>query len=624
MAVFEALEPDDPRHIGRYRLAARIGAGGMGRVYLARSPGERLFAVKVVRPDLAQDGDFRRRFTREVAAARRVSGAFTAGVVDADPQGSPPWLATVYVPGVSLDEAVAGCGPWPARPVFALGAGLAEALEAIHSAGIVHRDLKPSNVLLAADGPRVIDFGISAASEASALTRTGMVIGTPGFMSPEQLTGRPVGPASDVFALGAVLAYTATGTGPFGSGAPLALHYRAVHEQPDLAPLPPELRAVVAACLAKQPDRRPAVAALLDLLAAAGGAGGAGRATAAASLLLTEPGWMPDQVARLIREHAVRTSPSVTPMPTPTWANIGATAPPGPSPSPSVEPSVEPSVGPSVDPSAEPPAPPTAPAARKLHRVPTQRGRQPAPASAPDPPRTTRSRRPGLRLVALGAALLLVLVSGLYLLERKPWSHGAEARSVTRPGCDGSAYPVSWTRAGSTLACSSDGTTLRKLRSSNGRIAENNGELQFRLSDAPFPRHYELSVDVTGLTEADPTAEGGCAGFATHTGGAGTTFEELAVCPITADKGKIGVVKVLNGTEIDREEKDLPRGGAPYRLTADVTASTVTFSVAAASGESSTIQTATVASTTSYIGLTVFWKTAGARATFSNFRYQPR
>ncbi|WP_234425718.1 protein kinase domain-containing protein [Streptomyces kebangsaanensis] len=327
MAGFEVLEPGDPRQVGRFRIVSRLGAGGMGQVFLARSRGGRPVAVKVVRPELAQDGEFRRRFAREVAAARRVNGAFTAGVVDADPDGSPAWLATVYVPGVSLGEAIAAHGPWPAQSVLALGAGLAEALEAIHAAGVVHRDLKPSNVLLAPDGPRVIDFGISVASEASMLTHTGMTIGTPGFMSPEQLTGRPIGPASDVFALGAVLAYTATGTGPFGTGTPHALHYRAVHEQPDIDALPAELREVVAACLAKLPDQRPTVAALLDRLTAAGSTGGESEADAAT--LLTEPSWMPDPVTQLVQENATtalpRTPPPAMPPapPAATWPGAG-------------------------------------------------------------------------------------------------------------------------------------------------------------------------------------------------------------------------------------------------------------------------------------------------------------
>lgn len=269
MEAYEALEPGDPERIGRYRIVARLGAGGMGRVYLGRSPGGRAVAVKVVRAELAEDAEFRRRFAREVAAARRVNGVFTAGVVDADPEGAPPWLATAYVPGVALSEAVTAHGPWPQGPVLALGAGLAEALEAIHAVDVVHRDLKPSNILLATDGPRVIDFGISVAHEASALTRTGMVVGTPGFMSPEQLTGKPIGPASDVFSLGAVLTFAATGSGPFGTGSGHALGFRVVYEEPNLSRLPPRLRLLVASCLAKQPDRRPTVATLLEQLAEA-------------------------------------------------------------------------------------------------------------------------------------------------------------------------------------------------------------------------------------------------------------------------------------------------------------------------------------------------------------------
>lgn len=268
--VFGALTPEDPEFLGPYRIVARLGAGGMGRVYLGRSRGGRAVAVKVVRPELAEDEDFRRRFAREVAAARQVSGVFTAGVVDADPDGSPPWLATAYVRGVSLEAAVAEHGALPQAAVLALGAGIAEALEAIHAAGVVHRDLKPSNVLLAADGPRVIDFGISAVTETSALTRTGTLIGTPGYMSPEQLKGGAAHPAGDVFSLGAVLVFAATGTGPFGVGSTHGVLFRTVYEEPDLSALPPGRLATLAArCLAKDPGRRPSVAALTDELAAA-------------------------------------------------------------------------------------------------------------------------------------------------------------------------------------------------------------------------------------------------------------------------------------------------------------------------------------------------------------------
>ncbi|QEV64431.1 serine/threonine protein kinase [Streptomyces spectabilis] len=579
--------------MGRYRIVARLGAGGMGRVYLARSPGERLFAVKVVRPELAEGGDFRRRFAREVAAARRVSGAFTAAVVDAAPDASPPWLATVYVPGIALGEAVLRHGPWPARPVLALGAGLAEALEAIHSAGIVHRDLKPSNILLAADGPRVIDFGISFQSEASKLTQTGMVFGTPGFMSPEQLTGHPVGPASDVFALGAVLAYTAMGTGPFGTGAPHALHYRAVHEQPCLASLPTDLRTVVSACLAKPPEQRPTVAALLHRLTTAGGTRGD---TSAVMRLLAEPGWMPAQVARLVRDQTNPALLRTPPVATQPDANASAAAPS---------------------------ATAAGTAAPDAHRGRTMTGRRPAPAPEPASPPIAHSH-PRLLPVALSAALLLVLGSVLYVLKEQPWRSGTQTHSADRPGCDRTDAAVSWRAVDTTSTCSSYGTTLRKLRDANGLIAENNAELQFRVSDRSFPSHYRLSVDVDALTEADPTAQGACAGFATHTNGSGTTFEELAVCSGSGTTGKFSLIKVLHGTEIDRDEKPLPPGGGPFNLTADVSADTVTFSVRASGGQSSSLRTTAVASTTSHVGLTVFWKTAGAHATFSNFRYEPR
>ncbi|MFF7990995.1 serine/threonine-protein kinase [Kitasatospora xanthocidica] len=262
----DELQTTDPRQVGRYRITGLLGAGGMGRVYLGQSPSGRSVAVKVVRPELAQDPEFRRRFAREVASARRVNGFFTAAVVDADPESATPWLATAYVPGPPLDQAIATHGPWPVASVRALGAGLAEALEAIHAAELVHRDLKPSNVLLAPDGPRVVDFGISVAAEATALTRTGMIVGTPGFMAPEQLLGRPVTPATDVFALGAVLAYAATGAGPFGTGSAQALNFRIAYEEPDLSVLPQGLE-IIGRCLAKDPERRPSVAALIEELA---------------------------------------------------------------------------------------------------------------------------------------------------------------------------------------------------------------------------------------------------------------------------------------------------------------------------------------------------------------------
>jgi eukaryotic-like serine/threonine-protein kinase len=201
--VVGQLQPGDPERIGPYRVVGRLGSGGMGTVFLCRSAGGRPVAVKVIRADLASDREFRARFRREVEAARKVSGLYTALLVNADLDGPTPWLATAYVPGPSLADAVADHGPLPTASVFMLAAGLAESLVAIHAVGVVHRDLKPSNVLLADDGPRVIDFGISRAVEASALTRTGLVVGSPGFMSPEQAEGGQVDAPSDVFSLGA-------------------------------------------------------------------------------------------------------------------------------------------------------------------------------------------------------------------------------------------------------------------------------------------------------------------------------------------------------------------------------------------------------------------------------------
>jgi eukaryotic-like serine/threonine-protein kinase len=262
------LQAGDPERVGPYRLLGRLGAGGMGQVYLGRSAGGRLVAIKVIRPELASDSGFRARFTQEIAAARRVSGLFTAVVVDADVAGPVPWLATGYVAGPSLAEAVETQGPLPADSVLTLAAGLAEGLEAIHATGMVHRDLKPSNVLLAGDGPRVIDFGISRAAEATALTQTGMIIGSPGFMSPEQAEGGAVGQASDVFSLGAVIAFAATGAGPFGAGSTPALMYRVVHHQPDTSRLPGQIRPLIERCLAKDPRERPTPAALLAELGA--------------------------------------------------------------------------------------------------------------------------------------------------------------------------------------------------------------------------------------------------------------------------------------------------------------------------------------------------------------------
>jgi eukaryotic-like serine/threonine-protein kinase len=259
----QALRTEDPERIGDFTVLGRLGRGAMGTVYLARSAGGRRVAIKVARPELAEDARFRERFRNEVAMARAVGGFWTAAVVDADPDAPRPWLATEFVPGPTLHDVVAAHGPMPEPDLRRLVAGLAEALLAIHATGLVHRDLKPSNVLLGADGPRVIDFGIAKALVTTGLTATGMLIGTPGYLSPEQIAGGPVTAASDVFALGSVLVYAATGTGPFGSGDAAALMYRVVNGEPRLDDVPPALVPLATRCLSRDPAARPTPAAIL-------------------------------------------------------------------------------------------------------------------------------------------------------------------------------------------------------------------------------------------------------------------------------------------------------------------------------------------------------------------------
>ncbi|MFH0243526.1 DUF4328 domain-containing protein [Streptomyces sp. HK10] len=293
----EPLGDGDPRWIGAYRLLGRLGAGGMGRVYLARSERGRTVAVKVVQEELARQPSFRERFAQEVNAARRVGGQWTAPVLDADTGAATPWVATGYIAGPSLQEVVdEDYGPLPGHSVYALAAGLVEALRAIHGAELVHRDLKPSNVLVTIDGPKVIDFGIARALDSvtgSGLTQTGAVIGSPGFMSPEQVRGERVTPAGDVFCLGAVLAYAATGRMPFGTADSgfHALLFRIAEEEPDLTGIPGPLRELVADCLVKDPAGRPALDALAARVAAHTPSGGT---------------WLPGEVLAQLGRHAVR------------------------------------------------------------------------------------------------------------------------------------------------------------------------------------------------------------------------------------------------------------------------------------------------------------------------------
>jgi serine/threonine protein kinase len=314
----EPLHRSDPRMIGRYRLFGRLGSGGMGRVYLGRSPGGRPVAVKVIHPSLAAEPAFRTRFRREVEAARRVGGFHTAQVVDVDAEADPPWIVSAYVSGPSLQDAVNEHGPLPPASVLTLGAGIAEGLSAVHACGLVHRDLKPGNVLIAADGPRILDFGIAQLVDASTLTASGAVIGTPAYMSPEQASGDDeLGPSSDVFSLGAVLAYAATGRSPFAAASIGVAVYRILHEEPDLTGLPDPLRGLVAECLAKAPADRPDVAELIERLAPDTG----------------DEEWLPTPIIEMVTERSLSipgaASTAPAPEPPPAGAPQGSKAPQG-------------------------------------------------------------------------------------------------------------------------------------------------------------------------------------------------------------------------------------------------------------------------------------------------------
>ena len=284
--MVKPLTGDDPQEIAGYQVRARLGAGGMGRVYLALTRGGRPVAIKVVRAEFGDDEEFRDRFRHEVIAAQRVHGLYTAQVLDADPDAQPPWLATAYVPGLSLQQAVTKHGPLPPDSVFLLIAGVAEALQAIHAAGIVHRDLKPSNVILAADGPRVIDFGIAWAATAPALTRSGISVGSPPFMAPEQARGQPSTPSVDVFALGSLATFAVAGHPPFGVDEAVHVLYRVLNEPPNLDGCPPDMRPLIERCLTKDPEQRPRTSEIIETCRARTAGGG----------LAFERSWLPAAV----------------------------------------------------------------------------------------------------------------------------------------------------------------------------------------------------------------------------------------------------------------------------------------------------------------------------------------
>ncbi|MBM7437703.1 serine/threonine-protein kinase [Streptomyces sp. HB132] len=472
----DQLTHDDPSHIGPYRLLARLGAGGMGEVYLARSAGGRTVAVKLVRSELATEPEFRRRFAQEIAAARRVGGLWTAAVLDADTDAPAPWVATAYVPGPSLHAVLAGrTEPLPERSVRILAHRLAQALTAVHTAGLIHRDLKPANVLVTIDGPRVIDFGIARALDAvtadGKLTRTGAVIGSPGYMSPEQVRGEALTPVSDVFSLGSVLAFAGTRRHPFGASESgmHAVMYRIAQEQPDLAGLPAGLTELVGACLAKDPADRPTPAEVV--------------ARTDEVSQDTEP-WLPGgliaELGRKAAELLDSDGPGQRAPARPAGPPPGATPPPPTSaprptgstpPLPAGPPTPRPSAAPTPPPPAAPPAraaggasatPPTAPltgpdptpppasAPTPAASVPTppaapaQLGVFGAPLADPGPQAGTRPdggkpRRTALIVTAAVAAVAL-LAGGITYAAMRDSSDGSDGKG-SNAGSPGSSAP---------------------------------------------------------------------------------------------------------------------------------------------------------------------------------------
>jgi serine/threonine protein kinase len=445
----EPLSGDDPAHIAGYQIRARLGAGGMGRVYLAYTPGGRPVALKIVRPEFDDDPSFRERFRHEVDAARRVHGIYTAQVLDADPSATPPWLVTAYVPGPSLQQAVGQHGPMPPDTVFELMAGVAEALAAIHAVGVVHRDLKPSNVILAPDGPRVIDFGIARAADASAITRQGIRVGSPQFMAPEQILARPPAPAVDVFALGHLAAYAVLGRSPFGDGDAQAVFARILNQPPDLGSCPQPLRALIERCLSKDPDARPAPAGVVA----------ACRGHQNPQTVQIAGTWLPPAMAAAVAQHAA------PPAPLQNAAQPAAFAQPAPT---------------------MPAPPPT---------YPYTTGATPQPSTGVYIPRTTLVRS-GVAVVVIGAlvALGVVVLHGSNSTgpSTPPHSSSPAAASNSQPLAAGSASQGPSSGLDSCVIGTWKGVSQVVTNNINGEPAEFTG---------PGPVSITLRPDGTGQTD---------------------------------------------------------------------------------------------------------------------------
>ncbi|MYQ39764.1 Serine/threonine protein kinase [Streptomyces sp. LamerLS-316] len=509
--IFQPLAGDDPATIAGYRIAAKLGAGGMGKVYLSYTPGGRPVAIKVIRPEFGEDAEFRRRFAQEVQSAQRVQGLFTAPVIDADTKGAQPWLATAYVPGPSLADAVAAHGALPVQAVLLLIAGMAEALHVIHGAGIVHRDLKPSNVLLAADGPRVIDFGIAYAADATSLTGSGVTIGTPSFMAPEQAAGRKVTPATDIFALGQVAAYAATGNPAFGEGTSHGVLYRIVHEEPDLSAVPERLKELVTRCLTKDPAGRPSIAEIIELCR-----------TANAETVLRRPeDWLPAPVAADITVRAAAPAPVQTPpppaaAPTAPGAAYSPTAPASPAPVAQAPATPPPGFGPPHAYRPQQPHHPTQPAgAQGQAYAPTHAQSypgQPVPAPVNQGPAPRKGTGKRALFIALAAALVFGIAGGgtVYLLNKddgKQSESGSSPQGGQGKGTGGTPEPD---------AKPADASDGEAQENTDPEPAEYNGinltaGYHLTLADEDVrPQEgedagYELSYDTGGYLDAEAT-----------------------------------------------------------------------------------------------------------------------
>ncbi|MER5179742.1 serine/threonine-protein kinase [Streptomyces sp. NPDC002896] len=520
----EALAPDDAHEIAGYPLRARLGEGGMGMVYLSHTRGGQPVALKVVRREYAQDPEFRRRFTQEVTAARRVQGPYTAPVLDSFTEGPEPWLAVSYVPGPSLSSAVYQHGPLPLRTVLQLTAGIAEALGTIHAAGVIHRDLKPSNVLLASDGPRVIDFGIARAADTTALTGTDVRLGTPGYMAPEQAMGGEVTPALDVFALGLVAHFAATRSHPYGEGSSHALLYRIVSADPDLTTCPAELHGIIAACLAKNPADRPTPAQIIEACHALAGAEG---------LVRHEGWWLPPAVAQQIAQQeqtlrlhlssAAPATPVAAPTPQPPQAAYQNQMPGTPQASPiPTQPAHSPATAfaaaaptqPAHSPEGSFAAAPTAPtyqplsghsSAQPSYQPPYQSPNQPplAPASAPTVASAQSAPAAGRRRTGLIAAIAVVGVLAV-------------------GGGSVAAYQLMADNAGNTTASGKSGSDSKAADDTSGNAADADASPSAD-EDAPktepgwqvsaqnkvlvlrAPKYYPNAKDVGSGTLCDPS-----------------------------------------------------------------------------------------------------------------------